>query len=119
MDRVAVVFGPQGRFADGPLVAPGAQRVHHGQEFPARGGEVVVVPRWAGLVLAALEDSRRDEGLQARRKAVPGSCGVARDLAEPVVAEHHFADRQQRPAVSDQLQRRGERAGAAVLSVHA
>jgi cytochrome b/b6/petB-like protein len=45
VDRVAVVFGPQRRFADDPLVAPGAQRVHRGQEFPARGGEVVVVPR--------------------------------------------------------------------------
>src|SRR5258708_10246165 len=44
-DRVVVVFGPQGRFADGPFVAPGAQRVHRGHEFPARGGEVVSVPR--------------------------------------------------------------------------
>jgi hypothetical protein len=71
-DLVAMMFGPQRRFAGGPLVAPGAQRVHHGQEFPACGGEVVVVPRWAGVVLAALEDSRCDEGLQARREAVPG-----------------------------------------------
>jgi hypothetical protein len=29
-----------------------------------------------------------------------------------VVAEHHFADRQQRQRVSDQPQRRGERAAA-------
>ena len=82
MDRVAVVLGPQRRFAGGPLVTPVAQRVHHGHEFPARGGEVVVVPRRAGLVLAALEDPRVDEGLQARREAVAGGCGVACDLAE-------------------------------------
>ena len=96
------MFGPQRRFADGPLVAPGAQRVHHWHEFPARAAEVVVVPRRAGLVLAALEDPRVDEGLHPRCVAVAGGCCVARDLSEPVVAEHHFADRQQRSAVSDQ-----------------
>jgi hypothetical protein len=51
---------------------PRSERAQHRHQFPARGGEAVVVPRRAGLVLPALENARRDEGLQPGREAGPG-----------------------------------------------
>jgi hypothetical protein len=50
---------PEGRCAD-PLSPPGSERGQHRHQFPSRGGEAVVVPRRAGLVLQALENARRD-----------------------------------------------------------
>jgi hypothetical protein len=50
-DRVAAVLHPEGRCVY-PPVAPGSERAQHRHQFPARGGEAVVVPRRAGLVFA-------------------------------------------------------------------
>src|SRR5260221_12958502 len=56
-DRVVVMFGPQRRFADGPLVAPCAQRVHHLHEVPARGGEGVVLARRGRHLIGGARDT--------------------------------------------------------------
>ena len=62
------------------------------------------------LVATLLEDAVLDQPLQPRLQHVASDPEVGLELVEAMHAEQGFADDQQRPALSDDLERRGDAA---------
>jgi hypothetical protein len=102
-----------GRFVHGPFVAPGAQCVQDQPQLSAGRGEVVFESRGSFAVPPPLDHSGRLQGTQPASDAVARRSGVRRDRLEAVVAEGYLSDNQECPFLPDELQRGGDRAGAA------
>ena len=96
-------------------VAPGPQRVDRGPEIPALLRQDVLVAVGPLLVALAGEDPLLDEALEATREHGAGHVETLLEVVEAADAEEDVAEDQQRPALSDDLERAGERAVLGVV----
>ena len=96
-------------------VAPGPQRVDRGPEIPALLRQDVLVAVGPLLVALAGEDPLLDEALEPAGEHGAGDIEPLLEVVEAANAEEDVAEDQQRPALSDDLERAGERAVLGVV----
>ena len=91
-------------------VAPFHQHDQGGRELAALGGENVLAPARALRVGYPLEHMLVAEQLESVGEHVGGDPEALLERLEPRYAEHGITQDQQRPALSDDLQRTSDRA---------
>ncbi len=96
-------------------VAPGPQCVERGPEIPALLRQGVLVAVGPLLVAVAAEDPFLDQALQPAGEHGAGDIEPLLEVVEAANAEEDVAEDQQRPALSDDLERAGERAVLGVV----
>jgi hypothetical protein len=94
-----------------PAVAPAGERDDDGIEVAALLGETVLVARRPLLVGHALEDAVLGQLLQAIGEAMARGAEVGVEVLEAAHAEEGVAQDEERPAVADDRERAGDRAG--------
>src|SRR3954447_24669116 len=68
----------------------------------------MLVPRLSGLVLTLLQHAGLDQGHEPRGDPVAWGARARHDLVEAAGGPAHLAHDEQRPALADDLQRRGD-----------
>ena len=92
----------------GVLLAPFPERSKHGDEGLTRSGEEIFVARRVGRVLAARDHPGILERAQPRGERLARSAGVMPDVVETRRPQGELAQDEQRPALSDELERVGD-----------
>src|SRR5262249_50869249 len=112
-----VRFAPQEtrRLLAQVLVAPLPQSGEGDVELSAFGLEPVLVAFGALAVADALEDPLVDQQVEAVGENVPGDTEAGLELVEAAESEEGVANDQERPALTDDLERAGNRAVLAVV----
>ena len=95
------------------MPSPFQEGVEDGHECVAGFGEPVFVADRAVVVGGPGDDACALQSLQPGRDAVPRRAGARDDVAEAGGPERDLADDQQRPPFTDEVERRGDRAGPA------
>jgi hypothetical protein len=93
------------------LVAPGSQGRDDRVELEARLGQEVLEPDGMLRVRPALQHARAHQRTEPGGQSVARSPGALDHLIEPPVAEEDFADGEQRPLLSHDLQGAGDGTG--------
>ena len=104
IERIAAVMMPSGCVRrPRPFRAPLVEGDQHGNQFGSLVGEMVFVTRRVLGIHSALDNLVIFELAESVRKDVPRCARVGSDLIEAVHAVDEFADRDQRPALSDDV----------------
>ena len=96
-------------------VTPGTEGVDRGPEIQALLRQHVLVAVGPLLVALAREDPLLDQAMKAAREHGAGHVEALLEVVEAADAEEDVAQDQQRPALSDDLERAGERAVLGVV----